>query len=760
MANTTCTIGVDLGTTYSCVFANGKPVPIEYGDVQRSAVRVSRTNWTLVSASDIADAKRPHLTLWKRILGRGSEDGRLARDVESIPAAELSEHGARYKVHDQYVEAEEVAAFILGRIKAAVCNMYRGQPLERVVIAVPAHFTQRQRQATLDSAEVGGFDPAIVQLVEEPIAGAVDFVELDMQEHQKIRRLVVLDIGGGTTDASLLSFEALGEKHAYGVLATSGDNQLGGSDFDKALADLVLSKAGVDPEKVDRRRLMLECESKKRALSNADRVVVELSSLQDTDDLDPVEITRSMFEESSKPLHDSIRRILEDLVDQRQDAKNPDVILLIGGACAMPSVRDICKSIFGDASVRTNEPERSIARGAGRIASDPNIQINPVLPRSVGVEVYNTDGRLVMERIVQRNSPLPIRCAHSLSTFEENQAGVKFKLMEGEMDDGRLNIEVGCFEITGVRACPRGTPIEVQMEIMAPGSITMTAKIQRKKGKLTVKPTPRIERHHLDEWMRRTRQRLGLAPEEAATDGQENGHSNTLATESVQASGSATDRLAEDALTPSQHHSADKSQGDEAGRLVQNPTQDGAAVEEATSETRAAMADTEVVGGKGSEGEDPKSDHTTKDGDNTRDNKGHENVGPVDRGEVAEIGETALEGEAVRQVATSDEGPGVGKGVTTQDGVQDGELAEEAEPAAEEDSQAVQSAASGGPGGATRRKAAGDERAESGESTGGQLGPSGTKRGKRPLARSPGDERKHKKFKLPLGRPAAGKKRR
>jgi len=739
MANTTCTIGVDLGTTYSCVFANGKTIPIEYGDVQRSAVRVSRTNWTLVSASDIADAKRPHLTLWKRILGRGSEDGRLARDVESIPAAELSEHGARYKVHDQYVEAEEVAAFILGRIKAAVCNIYRGQPLERVVIAVPAHFTQRQRQATLDSAEVGGFDPAIVQLVEEPIAGAVDFVELDMQEHQKIRRLVVLDIGGGTTDASLLSFEALGEKHAYGVLATSGDNQLGGSDFDKALADLVLSKAGVDPEKVDLRRLMLECESKKRALSNADRIVVELPSLQDTDDLDPVEITRSMFEESSKPLHDSIRRILEDLVDQRQDAKNPDVILLIGGACAMPSVRDICKSIFGEASIRTNEPERSIARGAGRIASDPNIQINPVLPRSVGVEVYNTDGRLVMERIVQRNSPLPIRCAHSLSTSEENQAGVKFKLMEGEMDDGRLNIEVGCFEITGIRACPRGTPIEVQMEIMAPGSITMTAKIQRKKGKLTVKPTPRVERHHLDEWMRRTRQRLGLAPEEAATDGQENGHANTLATESVQASASATDRLAEDALTPSQHHSADKSQGDEAGRVVQNPTQDGAAVEEATSEARAAIADTEVVGGKGSGGEDPKSDHTTKDGDNTRDNKGHANVGPG--GGRAESRETpALESQAVTRVTASDKGNEGAKGVTSQDGVQNG----------------VQAEGAAGPAADQGTQAAGDERAESGESTGGQIGPSG----KRPLARSPGDERKHKKFKLPLGRPAAGKKRR
>ncbi|KAK4060210.1 hypothetical protein Purlil1_14305 [Purpureocillium lilacinum] len=524
-----------------------------------------------------------------------------------------------------------------------------------------------------------------------------------MQEHQKIRRLVVLDIGGGTTDASLLSFEALGEKHAYGVLATSGDNQLGGSDFDKALADLVLSKAGVDPEKIDLRRLMLECESKKRALSNADRIVVELPSLQDTDDLDPVEITRSMFEESSKPLHDSIRRILEDLVDQRQDAKNPDVILLIGGACAMPSVRDICKSIFGDASIRTNEPERSIARGAGRIASDPNIQINPVLPRSVGVEVYNTNGRLVMERIVQRNSPLPIRCAHSLSTSEENQAGVKFKLMEGEMDDGRLNIEVGCFEITGIRACPRGTPIEVQMEIMAPGSITMTAKIQRKKGKLTVKPTPRVERHHLDEWKRRTRERLGLAPEEAATDGQESGHANTLATESVQASASATDRLAEDALTPSQHHTADKSQDDEVSRVVQNPTQDGAAVEEATSETRAAIADTAVVGSKGSEGEEPESGHATKEGDNIRDKKGHENVEPVDRGEVAEIGEAAREGEPVRQEATSDEGPGVGKGVTTQDGVQDGELAEEAEPAAEEDSQAVQSAASGGPGVESRR---------------------------------------------------------
>ena len=169
--------------------------------------------------------------------------------------------------------------------------------------------------------------------------------------------------------------------------------------------DLVLSKAGVDPEKVDLRRLMVECESKKRALSNADRVVVEFPLCRTLKILIQW-ITRSMFEKSLKPLHDSIRRILEDSVKERQDAKNPDVIVLIGGTCAMPSVRDICKSIFGDASVKTNEPERSTAGGAGPIASDPNIQINPILPRSVGVEVYNTDGRLVMGRVVQRNSPL------------------------------------------------------------------------------------------------------------------------------------------------------------------------------------------------------------------------------------------------------------------------------------------------------------------------------------------------------------------
>ncbi|KAK4077294.1 hypothetical protein Purlil1_12378 [Purpureocillium lilacinum] len=545
MEDETYTIGVDFGTTYFCVFVNGQPFTIEYGDVQRSRVRVSEIAWGLASAWDIPDAQRPHLTFVKRILGRGSHDGRLAADVSDIAFAEMGEHGAHYALHGQFVEPEEVAAFILGKIKAAVENTFRGQTLRQMVMTVPAHFTQRQRQATLDSAAVARFDPAVIRLVEEPIAGAVDFVET-VKATRKIRRLVVLDIGGGTTDASLLSFEALEHKHAYGILATSGDNHLGGFDFDNAMRGLVLSKARAGTQDVDFQRLMLECEGKKRALSTSDSVVIEIPFSQGHAAPQAVRITRAEFEESSKPLHESIKGILDDLIDQRVDAKTPDVVLLVGGACTMPSIRNLCERVFAGAKIGTADPERSIARGAGLIAADPKIQIKAVLPRSVGIEVYGANGKLGTERVIGRNSALPRRCHHQLRTSVPNQKGVKFRLMEGEDLNSDNNIEVGVFEITGIRPCPQGTPIDVVMAITSPGNITVSAKVQGKGGHLTVKPTPRIERHRLVDWEERTRRRLGFDIEDASTERSEAGHAGTPAPEPTPQPISAADEEADD----------------------------------------------------------------------------------------------------------------------------------------------------------------------------------------------------------------------
>ncbi|KAK4075240.1 hypothetical protein Purlil1_12714 [Purpureocillium lilacinum] len=524
MADETYTMGVDFGTTYFCVFVNGQPFTIEYGDVQRSRVRVSEIAWGLASAWDIPDAQRPHLSFAKRILGRGSQDGRLARDVSDIALAEMGEYGVRYVVH------------------AAVENTFRGQTLRQMVMTVPAHFTQRQRQATLDSAAIARFDPAVIRLVEEPVAGAVDFVET-VKVTRKIRRLGVLDIGGGTTDASLLSFEALEHKHAYGVLATSGDNHLGGFDFDNALRRLVLSKAKAETRDVDLQRLMLECESKKRALSTSDK-----------------------FEEWSKPLHESIKGILDDLIDQRVDAKTPDVVLPVGGACTMPSIRNLCERVFAGAKIGTADPERSIARGAGLIAADPKIQIKAVLPRSVGIEVYGTNGKLGTERVIERNSALPRRCHHRLQTSVPNQASVRFRLMEGEDIDSDNNIEVGDFEITGIRPCPQGTPIVVVMAITSHGNITVYAGVHGKKGSLTVKPTPRIEDHVLRDWEERTRRRLGFDIEDTATPRSEAGHAGTPASEATPQPTTAADEEAEGPSTTMDTHLArgDAEDGDTA----------------------------------------------------------------------------------------------------------------------------------------------------------------------------------------------------
>ncbi|KAJ6439114.1 dnaK protein [Purpureocillium lavendulum] len=572
MAPDTYTIGVDLGTTNVCVYVNGEPCTIENGEIERSRVRVS-TTWGLAPPSAIPDPRQPHLTLAKRILGRSKRDGQLATDARSIPLAEIGEHGAQYNVHGQVVQPEEVVAFILGKIKAAVENKFRGQVPGRMVITVPAHFTQQQRQATRDAAEVAGFDTTIIELVEEPVAGAIDFIESRSQNAEMrsadIRRLVVLDIGGGTTDASLLSFEVVNDKkHSYGVLATSGNNQLGGFDFDKVLSDLVLSKAQVEDGKVDAPKLLLECENAKRVLSTADSVSIEIPVLSEHDGLPPVKVTRSEFENASKELLQSVENILTDLIDQRDDAREPNIVLLIGGACSMPCIRDICEQRFPNAEIGNANPERSIARGAGRIASSAIIHVKGVLPRSVGFEVHGIDGKLVTELVIPRNSPLPIECDHQLRTNMPNQETVEFLVMEGEKKRVAENTEVGRFCITGIGPCRKGTPISIVMTIKKPGEIEVTARIKGKEGHLKVDPTPRVDPDRLSEWRKRTFHRLGLGIVDSGIGSSARDGLMTRTSADRQGSAGGADEPVGNPETESyvsaQEASADKGQFDEA----------------------------------------------------------------------------------------------------------------------------------------------------------------------------------------------------
>jgi molecular chaperone DnaK (HSP70) len=511
------TLGIDLGTTYLAIFEKGEAIPVQYGrDVYPSIVHIQDGAWDVLPRIPSLDQSGAFLRFAKLVIGRGRGDGRLEKDIEGLPHLAIGAHGAVFELGHEKYAPEEVSGFLLGKIYRSL-KLASADDLKRVVIAVPAYFHHQQRVATIDAAFLGGFSRDVIETVEEPVAAYVGYVHSNPGRNFDRKKALVLDVGGGTTDVTVLT---LNDGKIYCVEATAGDNHLGGVDFDKALQEIVL-EAGAPPYKVDKQRLLVECEDKKIELSDKEKVSVMIPPMDSKEQALKVIVTREEFLRRCGPALAKIGHLIDETKCQ------PDIVLLVGGSTKMPSLKELCDKKFGNKVVQPKKPEEIVAKGASIIAGDGDIQIQPVLPRSIGLDVHQGD-ELVTEIMAHRNHWLPLEITHSVATAADNQSEVLFEIFEGESRETRLNTLVGSFTIKEIPPCPKGSPINLKVSIDKPGFIRISATLAGSQASLEIEPRPRIPPMVLERWQLQTSNRL----DGDYGDGSQDGHHSTAFVES------------------------------------------------------------------------------------------------------------------------------------------------------------------------------------------------------------------------------------
>jgi molecular chaperone DnaK len=479
------TIGIDLGTTNSCmaVLEGGEPTVIpnrEGGRTTPSVVAFTQGGERLIGVpAKRQQVTNPEHTVFsiKRFMGRKFNE--VSEEMKIVP----------YKVvagpnQDVLVEAEgkqysppEISAMILQKLKTDA-EAYLGETVTDAVITVPAYFNDSQRQATKDAGKVAGLD--VKRIINEPTAAALAY-GLDKQEDHTI---LVWDLGGGTFDVSILE---LGEG-VFEVKATSGDNHLGGDNFDKTIVDWLVSEfrksQGID---LAQDRMALQ-----RLYEAAEKAKVELSTTQDTQINLPF-----VTADQSGPKHLDMRlsraKLLEltaDLLDRtvgptRQAMEDAgvtgadiDQVVLVGGMTRMPAVQDKVKELTGKDPHLGVNPDEVVAVGAaiqaGVLAGDvKDVLLLDVTPLSLGIE---TKGG-VFTRLIERNTTIPTRKSEIFSTAEDNQPSVEVHVLQGEREMATYNKSLGKFQLTGIPPAPRGIPqIEVTFDIDADGILHVSAK--------------------------------------------------------------------------------------------------------------------------------------------------------------------------------------------------------------------------------------------------------------------------------------------
>jgi molecular chaperone DnaK len=479
------TIGIDLGTTNSCmaVLEGGEPTVIpnrEGGRTTPSVVAFTQGGERLVGVpAKRQQVTNPENTVFsiKRFMGRKFNE--VSEEMKIVP----------YKVvagpnDDVQVEAEgkqysppEISAMILQKLKTDA-EAYLGETVTDAVITVPAYFNDSQRQATKDAGKVAGLD--VKRIINEPTAAALAY-GLDKQDDQTI---LVWDLGGGTFDVSILE---LGEG-VFEVKATSGDNHLGGDNFDKAIVDWLVSEfkmsQGID---LSQDRMALQ-----RLYEAAEKAKVELSTTQDTQINLPF-----VTADQSGPKHLDMRlsrsKLLEltaDLIDRTvgptkqamEDAAvtgaDIDQVVLVGGMTRMPAVQDKVKELTGKEPHLGVNPDEVVAVGAaiqaGVLAGDvKDVLLLDVTPLSLGIETKGS----VFTRLIERNTTIPTRKSEIFSTAEDNQPSVEVHVLQGEREMATYNKSLGKFQLTGIPPAPRGIPqIEVTFDIDADGILHVSAK--------------------------------------------------------------------------------------------------------------------------------------------------------------------------------------------------------------------------------------------------------------------------------------------
>ncbi len=458
-------IGIDLGTTNSCVavMEGGKPVVI------------ANTEGARTTPSVVAFTKTG-----ERLVGEPAKRQAVTNSEKTISSIKR-EMGTNYKVTidgKQYTP-QEISAMILQKLKSDAEN-YLGEKVTEAVITVPAYFNDAQRQATKDAGKIAGLD--VKRIINEPTAAALAY-GLDNEKEQKI---MVYDLGGGTFDVSIIE---IGDG-VIEVLATAGNNRLGGDDFDKKIVDYMLAEfkrtEGVDlsTDKMAMQRLKEAAEKAKKELSSATTTNINLPFITATSEGPKhfdMNLTRAKFDELT---HDLVEKTAEPVQAALKDAgitaADLGKVLLVGGSTRIPAVQDKVKQLTGHEPSKSLNPDECVAIGAsiqgGKLAGDAgagDILLLDVTPLSLSIE---TQGGIAT-RLIERNTTIPTKKSQIFSTAADNQTAVDINVVQGERQFARDNKSLGQFRLDGIPPARRGVPqIEVTFDIDANGIVNVSAK--------------------------------------------------------------------------------------------------------------------------------------------------------------------------------------------------------------------------------------------------------------------------------------------
>ena len=458
-------IGIDLGTTNSCVavMEGGKPVVIANTEGARttpSVVAFTKTGERLVGEP----AKRQAVT-------------NAEKTISSIKREMGTDH--KRTIDGKAYSPQEISAMILQKLKADAEN-YLGEKVSEAVITVPAYFNDAQRQATKDAGKIAGLD--VKRIINEPTAAALAY-GLDNEKEQKI---MVYDLGGGTFDVSIIE---IGEG-VIEVLSTSGDNRLGGDDFDQKITDYMLAEfkktEGIDlsNDKMALQRLKEAAEKAKKELSSATTTNINLPFITATAEGPKhfdMNLTRAKFDELT---HDLVERttipVQNALKDAGLTASDLGQVLLVGGSTRIPAVQDKVKQLTGKEPSKSLNPDECVALGAsiqgGKLAGDAGageILLLDVTPLSLSIETMGG----VATRLIERNTTIPTKKSQIFSTAADNQTAVDINVVQGERQFARDNKSLGQFRLDGIPPAMRGVPqIEVTFDIDANGIVNVSAK--------------------------------------------------------------------------------------------------------------------------------------------------------------------------------------------------------------------------------------------------------------------------------------------